>query len=80
MRISGRESGVGGSPKSVADNGGCVATGEANTVSVTWIMASVTRDTEGTVVGILSSLGKLDLPKVELRAAASILQPFDFVK
>ena len=80
MNISGRESGVGGSPKSVADNGGCVATGEANTVSVTLIMASVMRDATGIVAGMLSSLGKLDLPRVELRAAASILQPIDFIK
>ena len=38
LKMSGRESGVGGSPNSVADNGGCVATGEATTGSVTWLM------------------------------------------
>ena len=76
----GRESGVGGIPNSVSENGGCVATGEATTGSVTWIMASVTRYAAGIVVGMMSLLGKLDPPKVELRAAASILQPFNFVK
>ena len=80
MNISGRESGVGGSPTSIDDNGGCVATGEATTGSVTCLMVSVTRYAAGIVAGMLSSLGKIDLPKVELRAAASILQPFDFVK
>ena len=57
-----------------------MATGEANTGSVTWIMESLKIDVSGIVVGMLSSLGKFDPPKVELRVAASILQPFNFVK
>ena len=80
MNISGRESGVGGSPTSIDDNGGCVATGEANAGPVTWIMASVKIYAVGIVAGMLSSLGKLDPPRVDLRAASSILKPFDFVK
>lgn len=43
-------------------------------------MVSVTRDAAGIVTGMLTSLGKLGPPKVELRAAVSILQPFNFVK
>ena len=73
MHISGRESGVGGGPNSVTENGSCVATGEATTGLVTWIVASVTRDATLIVAGMLSLLVKLDPPKVELRAAASIL-------
>ena len=57
-----------------------MATGEATTGSVTWIMAPVKRYAAGIVAGMLSLLGKLDPPKAELRVAASILQPFDFVK
>ena len=80
MHISGQESGVDVSPNSITDNGGCVATGEATTGSVTWIMAPVKRYAAGIVAGMLSLLGKLDPPKAELRVAAYILQPFDFVK
>ena len=80
MHISYRESGVDGSPNSVAENGGCVATGEATKFSVTCLMESVTRDAAVIVAKIMSLLGKIDPPKVELRASDSILQPFDFVK
>ena len=80
MHISGQESGIGSSTKSFADNGVCVDTGEATTGSVIWLMASVTIDAALIIAGMLYSLGKLGPPKLELRAAASILQRFDFVK